>query len=240
MGKVKRNNHTRPAEGEPDIECVCKYDTDISWSNFEENFEVLQHSGYRTASVCYYIDSGNVPDSSEIKFTVKGDKAAKVKYLAEQTNFEAEEIETWDDDTLNSEILGYESDVNLINYALDKMPDAPDGLEFVPNKNLIAISTTGYSQGDYSTVLYCPEDLEKAWGNYPKQENIQKMTNHYFWDAPIYCNFEIDGKEYSYWDMPEYDEYEWERDKFLEYVAKESGVDKEKLESFVPEYPECN
>ncbi len=236
MGKARKNNFDKSSTG-TDIECNCSYDTDLSRMYFEENFEVLQHSGYRTSSVCYYIDGGNLPDSKSIKFIVKGDKSAKVKHLQDITNFDAEEIETWDNDTMDSEIIGHESDINLINYALDRMPDIA-GLDIVPDKNLIALATCGYSQGDYSTVLYCPEDIEKAWGKMPEQKDIQKMVNHYFWDAPIYAQFTIDGKEYHYHDMPKYDEYEWDRNAFLEYVAKESGVPAETLESFVPEYPE--
>ena len=235
---TRKNNYVRAAENEPNIECSVFHDTDKSSRDFKENFKILQHSGYRTFSVLYYIDNGNVAD--DIKFSVKGSKADKVKYLSEQTNFDAEEIQTWDNDTLDSEILGYESDVNLINYALDKMPDTPEGLEFVPNKNLICLGSSGYSQGDYSTVIYCPEDLEKAWGNYPKQESIQKMINHYLWDSPVYALFEIDGKEYNIWDMPKYDEYDFDREKFLAWVAKESGVDIEKLKPLCPEYPGYN
>ncbi len=236
---MRRNNFNKSSTG-IDIECRCSYDTDRSRRDFEENIKILQHSGYRSTSVGYYIDNGNVPDDDGIKFTVKGSKADKVKYLAEQTSFEAEEIETWDDDTLNMEILGYESDVNLINYALDKMPDAPKGLEFVPTKNLIAISTNGYSQGDYSVVLYCPEDIEKAWGKMPEEKDIQKMVNHYYWDAPIYCQIEINGTEYNYWDMPDYDDYEFKRDEFITYVSKESGVAAGEIENLVPEHPDYN
>ena len=236
--KTKRNNYDKSSTG-IDIECICQYDTDLSRMHFEENFKVLQHNGHRTQSVLYFIENGNVPDSSGIKFTVKGDKETKIKHLMEITHFDREEIEQWNDDTMDSEIIGHESDINLINYALDKLPDYK-GLEFVPSKNLIALGSTGYSQGDYSTVLYCPEDLEKAWGSYPKQESIQKMVNHYLWGSPIYARFEINGKEYRYDDMPEYNEYEWDRDAFIAYVSKESGIEADKLESFVPEYPEYN
>lgn len=232
MSKSVRNNYDKSSTG-VDIECVCYYDINLSRHNFEENFEILQHN----SSVLYFIDNGNLPGATTVKMIVKGTKENKVSHLAYVTSFDKEEIETWDDDTIDSEIIGREEDINLINYALDKLPTLP-GLEFLPNKNLIALGSRGYSQGDYSTILYCPEDLEKAWGKMPTQESIQKMVNHYCWDSPIYARFEIDGKEYHYHDMPEYDEYEWDRDAFIAYVSKESGIDVEKLESFVPEYPE--
>ena len=235
---MARNNYNKSSTG-TDIECDCSYDLDRRQWEFEENIKIIQHDGYRTTSIGYYIDNGNVECPDKVSFKVKGDKEAKIKYLIDATNFDREEIETWSEETIDEEIIGHENDINLINYALDKLPDVP-GLEFVPTKNLIVLTTRGYSQGDYAKVLYCPDDLEKCWGNYPKQEEIQKMVDHYYWDAPIYCLFTINGKEYRYDEMPEYDEYEWDRDKFLDYVAKESAVDRESLEALVPEYPEYN
>lgn len=231
-----RNNFDQSSSG-LNIECTCFYDTDRSHMDFKDNFEVLQHSSYRTSSVLYYIDNGNVPvpGHDEIKFTVKGERSAKIKKLVELSYFEEDEIQTWDDDTINQEILNY-YEVNLIDYAQDKL-DIIDGLEFVPTKNLVVISSSGYSQGDYSTIIYCPDDLEKAWGNKPDENQIQKMVNHYLWDAPIYARCEIDGKEYNIWDMPGYDDYEWDRDKFIDWIAKESGIDKEKFEEYIPENP---
>lgn len=229
-----RNNFDRSSSG-LNIECTCFYDTDLSERDFRENFEVLQHSGYRTSSVLYYIDNGNVPGHDKIKFTVKGERTAKIKKLVELTSFEEDEIQTWDDDTIDNEILGY-YDVNLIHYAENKL-DLIDGLEFVPNKNLITISSIGYSQGDYSTVIYCPDDLEKCWGCAPQENEMRKTIDRYLWDAPIYCRMEIDGEEYNYWDMPEYDGYIFERDKFLAYVAEKSGINIETLKPFLPEAP---
>ncbi len=239
MAKTRQNNFDKSSTG-TDIEISCFYDTDVSRMNFKENIEIVQHSGYSTTSIGYYIDNGNVEGKDKIRFKVKGTKAAKVKYLVSQTSFDAKEIRTWDTDTLDTEILGYEEDVNLINYALDKMPAAPEGLEFVPNKNLEVITTRGYCQGDYAKVIYCPEDLKECWGNDPVQANIQKMVDHYYWDAPIYCQFTINGEEYNYYDCPEYDDYNWKRDEFIAYVAKESKVPAETLEKFVPEYPDYN
>ncbi len=91
-----------------------------------------------------------------------------------------------------------------------------------------------------SVVIYSPEDCESVWGNMPTQESIQKLVNHYCWDSPIYARFEINGKEYAYEETPFYDEYEWKRKEFIEWVAKESGVAGGELDSFVPEYPEYN
>ncbi len=233
MSKTVRNNFDKSSTG-TDIECRCYRDTHQSQLDFSDNIEIIQHSGRSTTSIGYYTDNGNVKGVDDVKFTVKGDKAVKIKWYVDNVR-PYEDMTENDIDAEILETLG----VNIIDYALDRLPTV-DGLEFVPNKNLIVLTTRGYCQGDYARVIYCPEDLETAWGVYPKQENVQESINHYYWDAPIYCCFEINGEEYNYHDMPEYDEYEWERKKFIAYVAKESGVPAEKLESFVPEYPEYN
>ncbi len=242
MPRTKRNNFDKSSTG-IDIECVCQYDSYKSRMDFEENIEIIQHNGYSTTSIGYYIDNGNVSGTDSVKMTVKGKNEAIIKAAKEYTEFysdtelDAESCVSLDIADMKVELIAALEDVNIINYALDKLP-VIDGLEFVPNKNLIVLTTKGYSQGDYAKVIYCPEDLEKVWGSFPTQESIQKMVDHYYWDSPIYAHFEINGTEYAYHDMPEYNEYEWDRKKFLDYVAKESGVSVESLESFVPACPE--
>lgn len=231
-----QNNFDNSSSG-VNIECAAFYDTDRSRYDFEENFKVIQFSGYRTTSVLYYVGNGNVPDNDDISFSVKGKKSAKVDYLATELNYTKKEIRSWDIDTIDTEILGQYEDVNLINYARDRMPDAPNGLEFVPNKNLITVASCGHSQGDYAVIIYCPDDLKKTWGNEPKQNELQRLFNHYLWDAPIFALFTINDVEYRYDDMPDYDEYKWERDKFLKYVSEQSGVPIDTLEPLCPEDP---
>ncbi len=161
MGKTVRNNFDKSSTG-VDIECICQYDVDRSRWEFEENIEIVQHDGYRTTSIGYYIDNGNVKGHDDIKFLMKGTRERKIEYLDEVSSVSKEDIQTWDDDTLDSEIMSY-VEVTLIDYVMDRM-DSIDGLEFIPNKNLIVLTTRGYSQGDYAKVIYCPEDLESAWG----------------------------------------------------------------------------
>lgn len=232
-----RNNFDKSSTG-VDISCSVYYDTDSSQRDFRENFESVQSDGYRTTSIQYYIDNGNVEGKDSVKFTVKGSVqdiiAAAKQYTyayADLVSASGKELEE-----VKAELIAQFEDVNLISYAMGTMPKI-DGLEFVPNKNLIVTETRGYSQGDYAKVIYCPDDLKAVWGNEPKEEELQKMFDHYFWDAPIYAQVEIDGKEYSYWDMPDYDSYEWDRKKFIDYLVKESRVKAEQLESVIPDQP---
>lgn len=230
---TRKNNFTQAPEGQPDIEFVGFQDLSISQHMFSENFEILQFSGYRSSTIAYYIDHGNVPGADDIKFTVKGDKAAKVSYLEGNTIFDESEIETWSEDDIDSEIISL-SECNLLNWITDSIENI-DGLEFVPSKNLIKLVTRGYSQGDYAEVYYCPDDLEKAWGNAPDQSELQTTFDNLFWDAPYYACMTINGEEYNLFDMPDYNEYEWDADKFAAYVSKESGIDIAILEPLIPQ-----
>lgn len=234
---MRKNNFTRPAENEPAIELSCAYDTDQSRWEFEENFKILQHSSYRKTCKAYYIENGNVPDDDGITFTLQG---------TEEQIEAALTAEGYDRDEIKAMIPGepldiletlYGESLSILNYEDFNTVYAP--LQVIPSKALVCVSVTGYSQGDYAEVFYCPEDLEKAWGNKPVENDLQKMFNRLFYDAPIYCRFEIDGEEYDYADlMP--DNYEWDREKFAEIVSEKSGIDQEKLLSFLPEYPDYN
>lgn len=114
-----RNNFDKSSTG-TDITCTVFFDTDSSQRDFRENFESVQSDGYRTTSIQYYIDNGNVEGKDSVKFTVKGAREKKIEYLEKESSFEREEIETWDEDTMDSEIIGYHKDINLIGYAMDK------------------------------------------------------------------------------------------------------------------------
>lgn len=230
---TRKNNYDKSSTG-TDIEFRGFMDIDASRREFEENIKIIQHDGYSTTSIGYYIENGNVDGPDAVKFKIKGKKADKIKYLVFNSTLAPSDIRSFKVDELDAEIRALEEDVNLINYALDKLPNIT-GLEFIPNKNLIVLTTRGYSQGDYAKVLYCPEDLEKAWGNAPKQEDIQTSVDHYYWDCPVYAVMEVNKEEFNFWDSPHDDSYLWDKEKFIAYVSEKSGVDKEKLNPFVPE-----
>lgn len=244
MKKTKRNNFDKSSTG-TNIECFCQYDSRRSQAEFDENIEVIQHSGYSTTSIGYYIDNGNVPGAGEIKFAIKGKKENIIKAAKQytgaycDTSLDVDNCVDSDIEDMKQEIISSFEDINLINYAMDKLPEI-EGLEIVPNKNLIVLTTKGYCHGDYAKVIYCPGDLEKCWGNMPVQKSIQEMIDHYYYDSPIYARLEINGTEYAYEDTPFYDDYEWKRKEFIDYVSKESGVAEEILKNFVPEHPEYN
>ena len=235
---TNRNNYDQSSTG-INIEASCFYDTDSASMNFRENFEILQYGNYRKSTVAYYTDYGNVKSADDISFSIKGDKSEKVRFLLDYVTFEKEEIETWDDDTIYDEIVGQHGEkISLLNMDdFNKYMLKDFNLELVPNKNIQKLVTRGYSQGDYAEVYYCPDELAQAWGNDPKENELQKTFGHLFWDAPIYARIEINEEEYIYYDCPAYDEYDFKRDDFLKYVSEKSGVSIEALDAIMPNDP---
>lgn len=109
--------------------------------------------------------------------------------------------------TLNPSIINYK---DLNNYDLKD-----SGLYLEPNKILNCVEIRGYSQGDYARVIYSPDDCLKVWGSEAKQNELKEIFTHLFYNAPVYAQITINGDEFNIWDMPEYKEYEWQRDEFI-------------------------
>lgn len=70
----------------------------------------------------------------------------------------------------------------------------------------IAITTTGYSQGDWAKV-YIPKELENNSG-------IQSTIDHLFWDSPVYGIIKINDEE-IYVDELLSNVYEWNKEEVL-------------------------
>lgn len=237
-----KNNFDISSTG-TDIEVSVFRDTDRSQRDFDDNIKMLRHSGYSTTSIGYYVDNGNVPDHDEIKFIVKGNKKDLLKFVLAEGNYYAKnEITKMKKAELQEaaiDSLGYHEKISLLTLEdINKYNLKDSNLELIADKALECVNITGYSQGDYAKVWYCPEDLQKAWGNAPDKEKLKEEFTHYFYDAPVYGEVIINGKEYHYSDMPEYQDYEWEGDKFAAYVAKESGVDVETIKKLLPKHPD--
>jgi hypothetical protein len=234
---TKRNNYDKSSTG-TDIECICAYDFCQARWLWEENFKSLE-TGRNGTAKAYYIDHGNVPDETEINFSVKGEKEEKVRFLVDNLSFEKEEIETWPDNTIDDEIMGQYGTIDLTTFEdCNQYMFKGYALEIVTNKKIDMTIIRGYSQGEYCEVFYCPDDLEKAWGKKPDERELKKLFTNLFYDAPIYARFTINGEEYNYCDMPEADKYDWKRDEFLQYVSEKSGVPVETISEFLPEHPD--
>lgn len=231
-----KNNFDQSSTG-TNIELICLRDSGLSQHMFDENFKILQHSSYRRTCKAYYIDNGNVPDDDGITFTLQGTKE-QIEARLTAEGYSLEEIKAMIPcEPLDILETLYGESLDILNYEDFNTVYSP--LKAVPSKTLTCVSVSGYSQGDYAEVFYSPDDLEKCWGNAPVEKDVQKMFERLFYDAPIYCRFEIDGEEYDYSElMP--DNYEWDREAFARIVSEKSGIDQENLLSFLPEYPDYN
>lgn len=227
-----KNNYDLSSSG-VNIECTAFYDTDRSRMDFEDNFKIIQHDGYRTNTIAFYVDHGNVPDHDEIEFKMQGTEEQKIACLKKEgyTDDDMPPPEDIDDCILDI----YGEKITLLNYEDFNNVFAP--LSVKPSKQIEKLITRGYSQGDYAEVFYCPDDLEKAWGKKPEADDLQKTIDHLFWDSPVYATVKINDDEFSYWDQPEYDDYEWDREKFLKWVAEKSGVTFDTLAAIMPDDP---
>lgn len=234
---MRKNNYNTNANG-PDIELVCFMDTDMSRMEFDDNFAIIQHSDYRKTCKAYYIDNGNVKDHDDITFSLSGfELEIENALLAE--GYDREEYKAMIEGE-PFEILQdrYGEKVTILNYEDFNTVYAP--LQAVPSKTLECVSISGYSQGDYAEVFYCPDDLEKCWGNKPPEPSKMAETfSRLFYDAPIWACFTINGEEYRYDELMD-DSYEWEPEKFAAIVSEKSGIDRQVLADFLPAHPDYN
>jgi hypothetical protein len=227
---MKTNNYDRSSTG-TDIEFFGEYDSCLARHLWEENFQDLKDGKY------YYINNGNLPGADSISLTITGTVKNLKKWLKENCGryYEYSEINDMKKADLIESVLDtlrFSDSITVLTYQdINDYQLKDSGLELVPNKSLNWIAIHGYSQGDYAEICYCPDDLGKV-----NESSLRKEFTHYFFDAPVYARFEINGKEYNYHEMPIYDEYDWQPEKFAEYVSKESGVDKETLMTMLPQY----
>lgn len=241
-----RNNFNTNKDG-ADIELVCSYDTCVARIDFEESIQVVRNGSYSRTSVGYYLDYGNVKDSDDIQWTIKGTVKDLKAYCKEQGGhyYEDSEINKLNKSDLIDavlETLECDDTINVVTWDdFNEYQLKDSGLELMPaNKTIDYVVTHGYSQGDYAKVFYSPSDLCEAWGrDSVGDSDVQKTINRIYWDCQIYGRFDIDGTEYYYHDYVD-DTYEWNPDKFIEGVSKDSGVDVEELKAFIPEYPDYN
>lgn len=211
----------------------------------------------------YYIENGNVQGPDTVQFRIAGTLENLKKYLIKECLYSVQDIDTFLhnkeknlQDSLSelvvvlSELvvdsLSEQDKINLKNLdAINAYTLKDTGLSLVPDKELVRVEIHGYSQGDYAVVWYCPRDLEQAWGSPPDQKQLKEMFEHYFYDLPVYAECKIlrspelteSGayEERTFW----YDDicsniYDWNKQEFIEYICKETGISPNVLSSVIP------
>lgn len=238
-----RNNYDTSSTG-TNIEFNGSYDTFLSQHNFTENFEVLQHNRYRTHTVAYYIDYGNVKGADDLSFTVKGKRKDFVELLLTECDrvYTKADLRGMKMNQLEYAVREWlEHDISLLNYEdINENQLKDTNLAIVPNKQLIMLKIRGNDQGDYAEVWYCGDDLFKAWGNMPHEPSLRKDFENYFYNAPVSVTLNVNEDEFRYDEMPESDDYYFKRDDFVKWVVEKANVPIEQIEAIVPETLEYN
>lgn len=205
------------------LELSCFYDTDVSQSDFDENFiridglngASLLNDRFSRVSIFSYtqcgeyaeIDPADLANYSNV--TIKAvrelllssvygsleEATERSKYVCEQYFSKLSKSQFID--LLNEEMKSNFSDSEIARFYRDT---------FTPSYMIVSIR--GYSQGDYAEIIYDPKC------NY---DGLHDYFTNLFYDAPIYARLTIDDEDVNL-DEALNDRYYWDRDQVLTYA----------------------
>jgi hypothetical protein len=218
---MKATNYDQSSSG-LNLDLSIFFDTERSRFEFDECFNVLQHSRYRTHSILEYLDFGNVAPSFD---------------FADLTNYNFTKKELiqalkaggyWDQGS--AKYLGYDlyksTKQELIDYLLEagRYDDIAEFLKEHFTANYETLVSRGYCQGDQSEIVYSKQAIEwltketnKAWEEL--KPILQKEADNLLWDSPIYGRLTINEDE-IYLDELLKDPYIYDKDQLLSDFVK--------------------
>lgn len=218
-----------------DIEVSCFLDSDLARMYFDENFERVNDDLF------IYIDNGNIeanvdPITVCTKTNTKNDMAKAlddlgVTYYSYLDDIKEYSFQELIDELENNAVFG------------DGFTDCLDENNVKYFKDYDLVTVTGYSQGDYATVIIPTKKLEQVWGASVNLDDLQKYMRNLFYDAPLYLRINISSEDYYLHDYWEYN-YKYDKDEIIEAFfnhyknVPEPEYVKEYLEENLPEYPE--
>ena len=163
-------------------------DTSLSYNygdsfQFEENFKILEYSGYRKTSMSLYIDYGNLSSEYDIEqdCMIEDNRENRVKiqrWLTQQGYKVFSEVYGTVEEII--ETL-YDIDYNNIQEVYDVL----SSIGVFYTTNYLRTSTSGYSQGDYANILINIVEFEKVMGAKFELDGMKKWFDHYFWDSEV-------------------------------------------------------
>lgn len=240
VGKIMAtaNNFDQSSTG-VNLELSCFFDAGMAQSDFDENFERVERDTPKGfyGDVYFYTNFGNdvFLENDARNYKIDCDSKTMIKRMFDFVGGDLREFmrdcEINSKDDVNVLLGQFESYVGYESEYLDFL-DQYFELDFV------IYQTRGYSQGDAATILID----RKAW-----DENLSKVIDRLFWDAPIYARLTItdkDGEEDIYLDELLEDVREYDRDLILEQFKpcnaahEHFGLMLEFLESELPDHPE--
>ena len=226
-----------------DIEMSIFFDNGMSQMDFDDNFKIIEHSSYGDcSSYLFYTGYNEIEVPSHVSdcfdfsnCTEKDYRAFCIEYAPENMSFR--DIVAEKNDSYSWRNGSWESLADeWLNQ--DGLPDAMrNGFPIITNAIGLydCVSIHGYSQGDYSTVLYQVEPdsfLEDS-------SKARAVFTNLVFDSPLYACATVDGEE-IYLDEGISDRYTYDKSELCDYIDKQelSDIAKEWLKDNLPEYPD--
>lgn len=223
------NNFDKSSTG-IDIELNISYDTFMSQIDWNESFNEVVSSGYRTSGIYQYTEYGDIEKMNEGDY-----KAIHPQTLRRDILNWILEYDDWNYWS-RTELRAMKKDelIELIQDNVLNEYDLEEAQEEANNRNVMivlddyeVIKTRGYSQGDYAEVII----PNKYVGD------VEKHIDHLFWDAPISARGEVNGEDF-YIDEHMKDRYEWDIDEAKKIVATKFDFDQDVIDAICEMLPE--
>lgn len=244
-----KNNYNCNKDG-VSIECNVSYD-DSSF-NFTDNFQVLLYRDYSHDSIFFFTDCGNrayidlfdILDQEKIKKNLRGFFKEVMDEFEYYYGEEFSEFLKLKFDYSSIKLHNKETRKQLYcDELLNKIYDKNDTLKKVITEGILkdflidglAIhESKGYSQGDFSYILYFKEDCSDT-----------KYFDNLLWDSEVLINIKIDDLELNQYDYNLLDDvYSYDKDDLIKKVMAIDEVKalnnsvfiEEELNRLLPEY----
>jgi len=221
------------------IEVSVEFDADMARMNWDENFKRVDDGEFA------YIDFGNLSgDMPEIQ-PLPRQKGKIIDAICLAEDF-------W---LTKAEMQKEYTQEEIVDEISDYFMNKEEVLEFFEEHDiktnsdeLAEVSITGYSQGDYATILVNTKEFEKVLGIKFNESNYTEYFTNLFYSQPLYARATINGEEYYSENFDgqyvEFDKEEYISELIENVLAENTEIDKnvlrDELEEIVPDYPEYN
>jgi hypothetical protein len=209
---------------------VCQ-DGDLARHYFEEEFHVIQHSGYRDRFIAEYLPGCgerqiySVSDCYDLTIPTKAEFRQFVIKELECSHRAAWETIRYSHGTWKEYAIRLLNEKSWNEIAREGLPFIAKGCEVFSIEHV-----TGYSQGDYG-YIFVPGDCPV------KRSDLENLI----YSAPVSISLEIDGETVDvYLDNP----YDYSKQAAFDHISAQcpglSEAALDWIEDNLPEYPEYN
>jgi len=217
------NNFDTNSKGD-NIEFNIFYDVFQGQENFTENFK--EHDEFKA---WIYTDCGQVKTEPEwgINFKNHTNKQIllEIYLLSSCSNYKEFKEDYFNNSHWKqltaTDLLDIFTEILDAEYYQCEQLEVLHDLDFI-YFNHHEVSIIGYSQGDYADIIIMDETINNMSDKLTLDEKlklIQKLCQHYFFDAPIYGTVTINNEEH-YVDEFLKSQYEWDKDNFIKSFLK--------------------